>query len=232
MGSTAAQEDINRLRALLDAERSRRVAAEGALGGGGPVRRVSGNSTPTSVGTGTPRSRSYSSFHKSAMVRAVEAHTQGTAMPTSVSGAERAPGPGSDALGEGPPPPPMSSGMLTPPTSSRQHPHGGNAMKHVGTPRCPRLSYSSLHKFPSARTVEAHALEAAANGAKWVRTALARAAKSSGGGSGPGRGGGREKEDQRLLVRGAGQGEVGRGGVVPVFFFLCVWTKSLSYVGS
>lgn len=153
-----------RLRSLLDTERSRRVAAESALGGAGAgaapasgrSRSGSGACTPTSMG-GTPRSRSYSGLHRSAMARAAEAHALGTSTPKSHHG-----GCVGSGGGGGP-------GLGTPSNSF------GNLANMTGTPRAPRLSYSSLHKFPSARTVEAHALEAAANGARWVHTAVAKA---------------------------------------------------------
>jgi len=177
--STTAQEDILRLRSLLDTERSRRVAAESALGGAGAAptsssrpRNGSGACTPTSMG-GTPRSRSYSGLHKSAMARAVEAHALGgTSTPKSHHGG---------CVGGG-----GGMGLGTPSNSF------GNLANMGGTPRAPRLSYSALQKFPSARTVEAHALEAAANGARWVQTAFA---KASGGG------GEKKEELRRASVR-------------------------------
>lgn len=164
--STTVHEDILRLRSLLDTERSRRVAAESALGGGAAAaatsssrtRSGSGACTPTSMG-GTPRSRSYSGLHRSAMARAAEAHALGASTPKSHHGG---------CVGGG-----GGMGLGTPSNSF------GNLANMAGTPRAPRLSYSALHKFPSARTVEAHALEAAANGARWVHAAIA---KASGGG--------------------------------------------------
>lgn len=196
-------DDIQRLRALLDAERSRRVAAENAIsnggGGGGPSSRRGGGAggagsgacTPTSAATGgtaTPRSRSYSGLHKSAMLRAVEAQAAGPGTPKSHR--DRS-GSGGEGLGDG-----GSGGgggaELGAPSRSF-----GNLANMVATPRRTRLSYSALHKFPSPRAVEAHALEAAENGAKWVQSVVARL--SGRGGVGGGGGGGVEEQRRQSV---------------------------------
>ncbi|CAN0106225.1 unnamed protein product [Ectocarpus sp. 12 AP-2014] len=179
--STVGQDDIQRLRSLLDTERSRRMAAETALsvGGGSVSSRRSGMCTPPSVGGGggggTPKSRSssYASFNKQAFARDLDQHGQEVTSPKSM-------------------PPGVSGGGFTTPGRSRggaggapttpSRSYASLSNMHVGTPRAPRLSYSALHKFPSARAVEAHALEASSNGAKWARSAISRA----GGGDGSG----------------------------------------------
>lgn len=68
-----------------------------------------------------------------------------------------------------------------------------NLSNMAGTPR--GLA-RSLNKFPSARVIEAHALEAAGNAAKWAQSAFARAGTED-----HGEGGGGTDEKQRRLVR-------------------------------
>ncbi|CAM9340060.1 unnamed protein product, partial [Ectocarpus fasciculatus] len=177
--STVGQDDIQRLRSLLDTERSRRVAAETALsvGGGSVSSRRSGMCTPSSVGGGgggggTPKSRSssYASFNKQAFARDLDPHGQEVLSPKSMPPGAGFSTPGRSRGGAG----------GAPSTPSRSYASLSNM--HVGTPRAPRLSYSALHKFPSARAVEAHALEASSNGAKWARSAISRVGRGGGGG--------------------------------------------------
>eukprot|EP00752_Nemacystus_decipiens_P007500 g6701.t1 len=191
--SAVHQDDVQRLRALLDAERSRRVAAENAISNGGASSRRggagpgggSGTCTPTSTtgGTGTPRSRSYSGIHKSAMALAVEAHAFGPTTPKSQRDRSGSAGDGGGAAMGAP---------------SRSF---GNLANMVATPRRARLSYSALHKFPSPRIVEAHALEAAENGSKWVQSVVARLGGRAGGGGGGGGVGAEAQRRQSQLER-------------------------------